>query len=151
MNSKVLCQGCKLFKSRDDMQKVGLGYVCDETCMERVKQRARDKHARRRIERKHPVRVSGDQRRRVRKRDGCCRWCGTTSLLQVHHVLYLSQGGPNDMGNLVTLCLTHHEKVHTNKRVWQPVLLELLRLTEGGQFMTVLEVQNRLKIEGGER
>lgn len=145
--NKVLCQGCKVFRDRDDMKKVGLGYICDDACMERVKERARQKHKRRRVERR-PTSPNADQRRRVRKRDGdCCRWCGTTRALQVHHVRYLSQGGPNDMGNLVTLCLGHHEKVHSNKRVWQPVLLELLRLTEGGQFVTVPEVYERMKAE----
>lgn len=129
------------------MTKVGLGFVCDEICMELVRVHAREKHALR--HKPHTTRTTapnGDQRRRVRKRDGnCCRWCGSTTSLQVHHVLYLSQGGPNLMGNLITLCLAHHEIVHSNKRVYQPVLLETLRLTEAGQFMTVPEVQARMK------
>lgn len=146
--NKVLCQGCKLFKNRDDMKKVGLGYVCDETCLERVKQRARDKNARRRVERKRPASLDSHRRKQVRKRDGnCCRWCGTTSSLQVHHVVYRSGGGRDDMGNLVTLCIAHHQAAHSSKITWQPVLLELLRLTERGQFKTVLEVQAQMETE----
>lgn len=32
--------------------------------------------------------------------------------LQVHHILPLSQGGTNDMNNLVTLCRYHHTQKH---------------------------------------
>lgn len=150
MNSQVRCPGCKQYRDRAGMQKVGLGYVCDAACMELVKEKARDKRARRHKPNTYrTVPPNGDQRRRVRKRDGeRCRWCGGTSLLAVHHVLYRSQGGPNSMDNLITLCVTHHELVHTNKRIYQPLLLEVLRLTEAGEMFMVPEVMARLKAAG---
>jgi len=57
-----------------------------------------------------------------------CRWCGVTNAYSyaVHHVLYRSQGGKHTMDNLILLCEPHHRLVHSDKGVYQPILLELL-------------------------
>lgn len=46
--------------------------------------------------------------------------------IQVHHILYLSEGGPDEGWNLITLCENcHHNLAHKSKK-WQPYLLELV-------------------------
>ena len=47
-------------------------------------------------------------RRRVIARDGCCRVCGSTVTLEVHHVVPLVEGGSSRMDNLVLLCRACH-------------------------------------------
>lgn len=44
---------------------------------------------------------------RCRHEDGACK-----GPLQIHHVIWLSQGGTNDMANLLTLCRYHHGLQH---------------------------------------
>jgi hypothetical protein len=51
---------------------------------------------------------------RVLRRDGWkCRNCGFRANLHVHHIWFRSQGGPDDIWNLVTLCNACHDGVHT--------------------------------------
>lgn len=148
MNSRVLCQGCRLFRDPAEMQKVGLGYICGEKCMDLVRQRARDKRARRQDNRvKHSKGALDTGRRRARIRDGnACRWCGRASCIQVHHIKYRSEGGGHGVDNLLTLCQVCHEQAHSNKRRYQPVLLELIRLgNEESLFLTVPEVEARME------
>lgn len=45
------------------------------------------------------------------KADGLCQ-----GPLQIHHIVPLSRGGPNDMDNLITLCLYHHCAKHPHMR-----------------------------------
>jgi hypothetical protein len=53
-------------------------------------------------------------RQDVLARDGfCCRKCGTSIRpLQVDHIVPLSRGGTNNLGNLQTLCLRCHSFMH---------------------------------------
>lgn len=45
-----------------------------------------------------------------------CSFCGKNSKpLQVHHIISLSEGGSNDLDNLILLCLKCHEKQHNKK------------------------------------
>ena len=49
----------------------------------------------------------------VRERDGHrCRVCGSTFIVQVHHILYRSLGGTPGTDNLVCLCAHCHRAVH---------------------------------------
>ena len=51
--------------------------------------------------------------RQVLDRDGWrCQSCGSASQLQVHHLRFRSALGDDDMGNLITLCFSCHEKIH---------------------------------------
>ncbi len=53
-------------------------------------------------------------RRQVLDRDGWrCQNCGRTSELQVHHLCFRSVLGDDDLVNLITLCFSCHEKIHT--------------------------------------
>lgn len=77
--------------------------------------------------------VPTDVRDFVIARDGqCCRVCGRyVEEPALHHIRYRSQGGLDVPSNLVTIgwlfdhdC--HLDIVHRNKRIWQPLLLEVV-------------------------
>jgi len=42
--------------------------------------------------------------------------------IQGHHIIYLSQKGPDKDWNIIPLCRTCHYMVHPNKGFWQPRL-----------------------------
>lgn len=49
----------------------------------------------------------------IRERDGHrCRVCGVAQNLHVHHILFRSQGGPDEDWNLITLCSSCHDVAH---------------------------------------
>lgn len=54
-----------------------------------------------------------------------CQLCGSTSYLHIHHIYYRSQLGKTTPKNLIRLCNNCHNLVHTNKKKYQPILLEL--------------------------
>ena len=58
-------------------------------------------------------------RARVLARDGyvcqCCKGKHKDSKLEVHHIVFKSDGGSDDAENLVTLCHTCHKKLHDGK------------------------------------
>lgn len=53
-----------------------------------------------------------------------CQLCGSTNLLQRHHIFYRSQGGLTIKENLIVLCDRCHRLVHSNKKYWQDVLIK---------------------------
>jgi 5-methylcytosine-specific restriction endonuclease McrA len=55
----------------------------------------------------------------VMERDGHqCRMCGRSEgLADVHHIIKRSQGGTDDMDNLILLCRNCHNKQHPEKQV----------------------------------
>lgn len=56
-----------------------------------------------------------------------CRLCGSTNWIQLHHILYRSQRRDltNDVDNCIMLCDDCHRLVHSNKKKWQPILLDM--------------------------
>ena len=47
-----------------------------------------------------------------------CQYCGKKNKrLEVHHIIYRSNGGTDDENNLITLCEECHSKVHKNELV----------------------------------
>ena len=54
-----------------------------------------------------------------------CQLCGSTSYLHIHHIYYRSQLGLTTPKNLIRLCSKCHELVHSNKKKYQPILLEM--------------------------
>lgn len=54
-----------------------------------------------------------------------CMLCGSTYWLQIHHIYYRSQGGLTIKKNLIRLCDKCHKLVHSNKKKYQPMLLEI--------------------------
>lgn len=45
-----------------------------------------------------------------------CGNCGSSENLHVHHIVPLSLGGTNELGNLRTLCKSCHERLHPHMR-----------------------------------
>ena len=85
---------------------------------------------------------SRDWHQRTLERDRRCRYCGTVRNLHVHHIDYRSQGGTHDLHNLIVLCKRHHDLVHTDKGVWQPVLRAYIWLLYiEGRAMFLLDVK----------
>lgn len=60
-----------------------------------------------------------------------CQLCGCTNYLEIHHIMYRSQLGNNDERNLIRLCGNCHRLVHSDKKKWQPKLLEYQRKRYG--------------------
>lgn len=77
--------------------------------------------------------VATSVRAQVIDRDGsCCRVCGRyVSWPALHHIEYRSEGGLDVVENLIVIgWLPGHDchlpVVHQNKRVWQPILKEVV-------------------------
>lgn len=47
----------------------------------------------------------------VADRDKGCQYCGDTPL-EIHHIIFRSQGGPDEAWNLIGLCKLHHQAAH---------------------------------------
>ena len=78
---------------------------------------------------KKKITVTQDTYNKVMQRDNYkCRLCGTSLNLQLHHIIYKSEDKSkiNDVNNCIMLCVEHHALVHSNKKYWQPKLLELV-------------------------
>jgi hypothetical protein len=57
--------------------------------------------------------VPAHLRKAVMLRDQQCRINSCTSAIaEIHHLIYLSQGGPTTMANLAGLCWYHHHMIH---------------------------------------
>lgn len=61
----------------------------------------------------------------------CCQLCGSPYNLHRHHIRYGAGGRKTYIGNIIVLCQRCHEKVHSNKRMWQPTLIELDKVARG--------------------
>lgn len=55
----------------------------------------------------------------------CCAICGKPNP-QLHHIRYGACGRKTYMGNVIPLCLYCHNLVHTNKKKYQPILIDLI-------------------------
>lgn len=153
MGARVRCRGCRNYFAREEAARSdALGAWCSEECVKTTRDRTRAKATTKRPAEKprpKPKKAALDtaMRQEIRRRDGNrCRWCGVSSWLQVHHVRYRSEGGPDAPHNLLTLCGDHHAEAHASKRRWQPVLLALLWIGYvEGTWLTVPEVSRRLR------
>lgn len=110
----------------EDATQVGLSGVCSADCLHDLKNKARNKRARRVEHRQNRIRygrrLDPTVREIVRERDGHrCKFCGKAGDLEIHHVNYRSQGGPDEAWNLILLCGAHHQLMHTSKKKWQPL------------------------------
>lgn len=54
-----------------------------------------------------------------------CAICGNTNI-HLHHIRYGACGRKTYLGNVIPLCKRHHDLVHTNKKEWQPKLIEII-------------------------
>lgn len=128
---KVRCKTCKNYVERDEALRTGVMSFCDSECLGKYQRKANKKKPKR-----SPM--PQEVRMAVMGRDlqRCC-FCGDRHGLVVHHVRYLSEGGKHQLDNLVTLCDKHHLLVHSDKNVYQPLLLELLNRRALGDSQTL--------------
>ena len=128
MSNKRRCTACRGYFKPDEMYRSGISGVCSAECLTALQNKYRAKRSRRQEHRenKHKFgrRLPGRVRDEVRTRDGgCCRLCGVgLGRIEIHHIEYRSQGGPDAAWNLISLCMEHHLMMHSNKRKWQPLL-----------------------------
>lgn len=59
--------------------------------------------------------------------NGCCVFCGSP-YIHMHHIRYggLQGGRKTYMGNVIPLCKKHHDLVHTNKKKYMPMLIDII-------------------------
>lgn len=96
---------------------------CDKSCSNLILKRNKgiNKVGKKRIF------VTEDTYNKVYKRDnGKCQLCGISKNLQLHHIVYRSENKQliNEPTNCIMLCNNCHRLVHSNKHLWQPILLE---------------------------
>ena len=78
------------------------------------------------------------ERNRIKEEDynkaievwGSTCFCGSSQGLEMHHVVYRSQGGRGGWRNLILLCDSHHEKAHQDYEFRKH--LEIIRKREVG-------------------
>lgn len=58
---------------------------------------------------------------------GECALCGNTNIC-MHHIRYggLYGGRKTYLGNVIPLCPFHHRLVHTNKKKYMPMLIDII-------------------------
>lgn len=141
------CLGCRgYFRRGTEYASVGLGWVCSEQCLHGATRR---KQRRGPLSLQPPAQKQGKTRSSIPSavRNGVlyrdhyqCRWCGKsskTTTLHLHHVNYLSQGIDHSEHNLITLCSPCHERAHSDKRRWQPILRGVVWQTYAGRWMQI--------------
>lgn len=57
--------------------------------------------------------------------DGCAL-CGNPEVA-MHHIVGGYGGRKTEIGNVIPLCPTHHAMVHSNLKVYRPMLQELMK------------------------
>jgi 5-methylcytosine-specific restriction endonuclease McrA len=125
-NRQVICAGCnsmyyipqtKFYRNKRWCQ----DDLCKQVIDSKVKN-ANYKKAQKKIENgtfRHGV--ESELREKIKLRDDfTCRLCVTkmeTNVLQVHHIIPVSNGGDDELSNLVLLCHNCHTSLH--KDDWQ--------------------------------
>jgi len=89
---------------------------------------------------------SKKKKERVLLRDNHkCRICGEIENLQVHHIIKKSEGGSNELVNLITLCSHCHGIIHEyeqiSKNQRKDIILEL-NCTKKTRIKTALKCLN---------
>lgn len=150
LNTKYRCAGCKQYMDAPPHRRVGLGGVCSDECHATVVGRNKfQRHTKPMPRRKMSAKqdeVPTTVRQAVTRRDrGRCRWCGSPAT-HLHHINYRSEGVDHQPHNLITLCVKHHDVVHSNKHVWKPVLLATIWYSYSGRSVTVPQVHRWLNL-----
>lgn len=145
MNSRYRCATCRHYFSRPAFRTVGFQNVCSDDCLHGLRSTKLSKPSSKSSYRGEDARdVTPATRSEVLERDARrCRWCGTTSGVQLHHIDYRSHGGSHDPDNLIALCPEHHAAVHADKRHWQPLLQAYIVLRRQGRAIYLLDLERR--------
>ena len=54
-----------------------------------------------------------------------CAICGNNNI-HLHHIRYGACGRKTYMGNVIPLCEYHHRIAHSNKKLYQPLLIKII-------------------------
>lgn len=57
--------------------------------------------------------------------NNCCAICGNNQI-HLHHIRYGACGRHTYMGNIIPLCKKHHDLVHSNKKKYQHILIDMI-------------------------
>jgi 5-methylcytosine-specific restriction endonuclease McrA len=133
---KVKCKLCKTSLERDEAYRTSLQSFCS---IDHYKEYFST------LQKKSKPSVDNEWlkiRKIIIKLDGGrCRVCGTRYNLHVHHIKYRGEpGGTDDEGNLITLCLAHHELVHTDKKKYQPRCLAIVEKRKLGDALSRIKI-----------
>lgn len=60
-----------------------------------------------------------------------CQLCGSSFNLHRHHIRYGACGRKTYIGNVIVLCNKCHSLVHSNKKYWQPILINIDKRVRG--------------------
>lgn len=147
---------CKSYVLKDEAIRAGLQSFCSPTHME-IYQNEKSLTGKKAVASKKRYKAPPAPKtdptahaETLRKDKGRCRVCGSSVNLHVHHILYRSEisikNGRDDLKNLITLCNAHHDMVHSDKKVWQPVLIEAARLREEeNRLVPIMTLKKRLE------
>ena len=97
-----------------------------------------------RIQRRHSPKqtreFSVDVRRTVKERSGgMCERCGSSPAVHLHHAVYRSQQGTNDVSNAIALCMDCHAAAHGKAGVRRWCVREAKRLAKGDGVIAAVE------------
>lgn len=128
---KVRCLACREYVDKEEAHsRNGLSFVCSPECETELRFRPKkgSKNSINKTRADGPNReIPQATRKAVFKRDANrCQWCGGNRWLQLHHIIYRSQGGGHEAHNLITLCNEHHAMAHSDKGRYMPLLLGLI-------------------------
>ena len=128
------CRGCRQYHRGAPYRRINLGSVCSEECLSDITRRP-TKH------RATPCsNVPTEVRAAVYARDHHrCRYCAKASDLHLHHIHYRSEGVDHSETNLITLCSTHHDVIHSDKRRWQPICEAYVADAERGRLTFLID------------
>lgn len=139
MNQEAKLKRCKMCPNKFRPYRSTDRYCSPKCAAEDSKAKARKpliRTAPKKVYREPPERVQAKRDARVRDGGVCklrpflpaeLRHDTHWRLIQVHHIIFLSEDGVDDGWNLITLCgHCHHEIVHKFKKDWQHVLLAIV-------------------------
>lgn len=139
MANKKRCGGCKGYFNRSEILTVGIQSFCSSECLRRVRESK---------PKKRKPDIPDGMRKDVKARDRHrCRMCDMLESehpfgpLRLHHIVYRSEMGKHEMSNLVTLCEYCHLLVHSNKRKYQPILKDMVKIRPAKGTINGMETQ----------
>ena len=81
----------------------------------------------------------------VLKRDShMCAFCGSRTVA-LHHILFRSHNGADKEENLICLCKTHHDLVHSNEKKYRDILMDRQRGIYGILSIDDLKKEDKYK------
>lgn len=151
---KVRCVECRKYVPREEAIRTGLVSFCSQECQKRAAQK--------RTQRKTSASKTSSKKQRTTRTfpeglyeqalaadNYTCRFCGATNKkLSAHHIEYRSQGGEHVLENLISLCEECHLKIHSNKKLYQPLAFEIIANRDKPYTIRRLEQSNGNKNQG---